>query len=139
MTNANKAKGTRWEKALREFFRALDIPAFKPYEEGHEDAGDIQGLTPFVGQAKDWRSWEAAIREGLDGAEKQAAVAREQYGVAFVKRARRPTGEGYAVTTVSTWALVWLRMRDAERLLVKHLPDEELLAYLDRHNRPTHT
>ncbi|MEU4568645.1 hypothetical protein [Micromonospora sp. NPDC023956] len=123
MSNPNKAKGNRWELALRKLFRAATIRAFKPYQEGHEDAGDIQGLSPFVGQAKDWARWEDAIRVGLDGAERQKVKAREAYGVAFVKRARSSTGYGYAVTTVVTFVRALLRLRRAEALLREHAPE----------------
>lgn len=57
------------------------------------------------------------MRVGLDGAEKQRVVAGRDYGVAFVKRARKGVGEGYAVTTVATWLRVLLRLRRAEELL----------------------
>lgn len=119
---AAKDKGNRWERPLRRAFNAFGIKAFKPAQEGHDDAGDIQGLSPFVGQAKNWRSWEAAMREGLDGAERQKVVAGEPYGVAFVKRARRSTGDGYAVMTVATFARVLKRLRRAEEQLAIHAP-----------------
>lgn len=115
--SAAKAKGTRWETALVRAFRAVGIGAYKPHQEGRADVGDIHGLSPFVGQAKDWRSWEAAMREGLDGAERQRVAAGEPYGAAFVKRARRGVWGGYAVMTVATFARLWLRLRRAEDLL----------------------
>lgn len=111
MTNANKAKGTAWELAVRRYLREQGIDAFKPYEEGHEDAGDVHGIDPFIGQAKDWRSWEAAIREGLDGAEKQARVAGQPFAVAIVKRARRPAAAAYVVMTLATFAAILRRLR----------------------------
>ncbi|MFG3710106.1 hypothetical protein [Micromonospora sp. NPDC047730] len=119
MSNPNGAKGSRWERALRVFFRAASIKAFKPYAEGRHDVGDLHGLSPFIGQAKDWRSWEDAMREGLDGAEKQRVHAGEHYGVAFVKRARRSTGDGYAVMRVVTFARLLRRLRRAEELLAE--------------------
>ncbi|MFI7069529.1 hypothetical protein [Micromonospora sediminicola] len=115
--SANKAKGTRWETALVRLFRAAGIRAYRPAQEGFRDTGDLHGLDPFIGQAKDWRSWEAAIREGLDGAETQRVNARQDYGVAFVKRARRSTGGGYAVLTVATFVRLLLRLRRAEAML----------------------
>lgn len=112
--SAAKAKGTRWETALVRFFRERGIEAYRPAQEGFRDVGDLHGLAPFVGQAKDWKSWESAIREGLDGAEVQKARAGHPFGVAFVKRARRGPGQGYAVMTVETWAEVLARLRAAE-------------------------
>lgn len=117
--NPHKKKGTAWETALVRFFRAATIRAFRPAQAGASDSGDLHGLSPFVGQAKNYRSWEDAIRLGLDGAEKQRMHAGEQYGVAFVKRARRSTGDGYAVMRVVTFARLLLRLRRAEQLLAE--------------------
>lgn len=120
--SANKAKGTRWESALVAYLAELWRGRFglvprRVAQEGFADTGDLHGMDPFIAQAKDWRSWEAAIREGLDGAEVQRVRAGADYGVAFVKRARRPVGQGYAVMTVETFARLLLRLRSAESRL----------------------
>lgn len=115
--SANKAKGTAYETALVRLFRAAGIRAYRPAQEGFRDTGDLHGLDPFTGQAKNWRDWQSAIREGLDGAETQRVNARQDYGVAFVKRARASTGRGYAVVTVATFVRLLLRLRRAEALL----------------------
>ena len=122
MTNARKAKGTRWESALRTFFRLLGIPAYRATQEGRLDVGDLHGLDPFVGQAKDYADTVTALRVGVDGAEVQAQNAGRDYGVAFVKRARASVSRGYAVMTVRTFALVLLRLQRAETALAKADP-----------------
>ncbi|MEV0267742.1 hypothetical protein AB0H43_03120 [Hamadaea sp. NPDC050747] len=122
MSNPNKAKGTDWERRLTRAFCALGLLATRPHNEGWQDSGDIHGLSPFVGQAKNWKSWEDAIREGLDGAERQKAHAGEPFGVAFVKRARRVLGDGYAVMTVATFGRMLVRLRRAEELLARDAP-----------------
>lgn len=127
--SANKAKGTRWETALvrslADFFGgAFGLAPRRVVQEGYTDSGDLHGVSPFIVQAKDWRSWDAAIREGLDGAERQKGHAAEPYGVALVKRARRGVGDGYAVMTVATFARVLLRLRRAEALLAASGPSE---------------
>jgi hypothetical protein len=110
--SAAKAKGTRWETALVLFFQALGfLTVRRNPPQGIKDSGDLAGMEPFVGQAKDWTSWQDAIREGLDGAEKQKLVAKLPYGVAFVKRARRSTGQGYAVMTIDTFAAILRELR----------------------------
>jgi hypothetical protein len=112
VSNPNKAKGTAWELAVRRYLRALGIDAFKPYEEGHDDAGDIHGVDPFILQAKNYRSWQDAIREGLDGAERQKRVAGVRWGAAVVKRLRRTDpGEAFVVMTLATFAEVLLDLR----------------------------
>lgn len=122
MANANKAKGTRWESALRDYLRDAGIDAYRPAQEGRADVGDLHGVDPFIGQAKDWRDLAAALREGVDGAQIQARNAGRAYGVAFVKRARAATGRGYAVMTVDTFVRVLRRLRDAEDALAWHSP-----------------
>ncbi|WGH20327.1 holliday junction resolvase [Arthrobacter phage MaGuCo] len=108
-------------------------------QEGFADSGDLHGIDPFIGQAKNYKSWEEAIRLGLDGAEKQKVHAGAAYGVAFVKRVRRSVGDGYAVMTVATFARLLVRLRRAEHYLRKHGPADvwdlhvaETAADLDR-------
>lgn len=123
--SANKAKGTKWEtdlvKSLGGFFGGrFGLSPRRVAQEGFKDTGDLHGIDPFIGQAKAWKSWEDAIREGLDGAEKQKQHAGRPYGVALVKRARRSVGSGYAVMTVATFGRLLLRLRRAEALLDAH-------------------
>ncbi|CCQ44292.1 hypothetical protein ARTSIC4J27_216 [Pseudarthrobacter siccitolerans] len=125
--SAAKAKGTKWETDLKRSLTAFFGGRFglaprRVAQEGFTDSGDIQGISPFVGQAKNYKSWEDAIRLGLDGAEKQKIHAGEPYGVAFIKRIRKPVGGGYAVMTVATWARVLLRLRRAESYLREASP-----------------
>lgn len=112
MSSPQKRKGGAWELAIRKFLRAAGIDAFKPYEEGHEDAGDIHGIDPFIGQAKAYASIVDGIREGVAGAERQAVVAGQPFGVAIVKRPGKATGEAYVVMRLDTFArlLRWLRL-----------------------------
>lgn len=124
----NKSKGTQWEtdlvNTLAAFWNGRHLLSPRRVaQEGFKDSGDLHGMSPFIGQAKNWRSWQAAIREGLDGAEKQKGHAHELYGVAFVKRAQRGTGDGYAVMTVATFAKLLLRLRRAEDWLGEVAPD----------------
>jgi hypothetical protein len=126
--SANKRKGTAWESALVAALSGLfrgryGLAPRRVAQEGYLDTGDLHGIEPFVGQAKNWRSWEDAIREGLDGAEAQARRAGQPFGVAFVKRVRRSTGAGYAVMTVATFARLLVRLRGAEERLRAADPD----------------
>ncbi|MEV1157753.1 hypothetical protein AB0J27_20375 [Micromonospora chokoriensis] len=118
---AAKRKGTAFEtllvRALGAFFRLrYGLKPYRPAQAG-QDVGDLNGISPWVGQAKAFKSWEDAMRLGLDGAERQKVAAGEAYGVAFVKRPRRSVGQAYAVMTVETWARVTARMLRAEELL----------------------
>lgn len=120
-----KAKGTAFEtlivKTLTAFFGGrFGLAPRRVAQEGFNDSGDIHGVSPFIIQAKAYKSWEEAIRLGLDGAEKQKSHAGESFGVAFVKRPRRSIGDAYAVMTVATFARMLLRLRSAEHYLRKH-------------------
>lgn len=122
------AKGTRWESAVRDFLNAVfggrwGLKVYRPRQSGFRDEGDLHGVSPFVLQAKDWRDVVSALREGVNGAVVQAEHAGEPYGVAVVKRARRPVGDAYAVLRLSDLARVIVRLRRAEALLEAHAPD----------------
>ncbi|QIG58512.1 RusA-like Holliday junction resolvase [Arthrobacter phage DrSierra] len=126
--SAAKSKGTAFEtlivKALAAFFGGrFGLAPRRVAQEGFNDSGDIHGVSPFIIQAKAYKSWEDAIRLGLDGAEKQKSHAGEPYGVAFVKRPRRSIGDAYAVMTVATFARLLLRLRSAEEGLKLSDPD----------------
>lgn len=126
--SAAKSKGTAFEtlivKALASFFGGrYGLAPRRVAQEGFNDSGDIHGVSPFIVQAKAYKSWEEAIRLGLDGAEKQKNHAGEPYGVAFVKRPRRSIGDAYAVMNVATFARLLLRLRSAEALLQAHAPE----------------
>lgn len=112
MSNPNKAKGTRWEVAVRDYFKEHGVNAYRPAQEGFKDVGDLHGVSPFAVQCKDWRDVTSAIREGLDGAQKQADNAGERYGVVIVKRARKPVSEAYAVLRLADFVDIVQRLRD---------------------------
>lgn len=109
--SAAKRKGTKWEVDVRDFFKAKGINAYRPAQEGFKDVGDIHGVDPFVIQCKDWKDWQAAIRDGLDGAQKQARNAGLPFGVCIVKRARKPVSEAYVVMRLEDFAEVVQRLR----------------------------
>ncbi|KUM41182.1 hypothetical protein [Arthrobacter sp. EPSL27] len=117
--SAAKSKGTAFEtlivKALASYFGGrYGLAPRRVAQEGFKDSGDVHGVSPFIIQAKAYKSWEEAIRLGLDGAEKQKHHAGEPYAVAFVKRPRRSIGDAYAVMNVATFARLLLRLRSAE-------------------------
>lgn len=111
MTRA-KDKGTRWESAVVAFLNACGVRAYRPAQSGFADQGDVHGVSPFILQCKDWRDVTSALREGVDGAQVQAVNAGERYGVAVVKRARKPVGEAYAVMHLEDFAALILDLRE---------------------------
>jgi len=128
MSNPAKRKGTAWESALVKslstiFAGRYGLEPRRVAQTGALDTGDLHGLSPVVGQAKAYRNLADGLREGVDGVQLQAKRAGEPFGVAFVKRVRKPTELGYAVTTVATFAALLLRLRRAETLLRENAPD----------------
>lgn len=122
MSNPNGDRGRRWEKAITDYLRPIfgRQAVVKPRQEGYIDIGDVH-LSPFVIQAKDEQAH--SFSSYLSDAEKQAAAAGEDYGVAVVKRRRYATEKAYVVMTLATFARVVARLRRAEGLLLRANPD----------------
>lgn len=115
MASAAKAKGTRHESAIVGYLNTQGIPARRVAQHGQLDLGDVHGIDPFVGQAKNYRDLATALRDGVDGAVAQAArVGRTYLPVAFVKRPRKGAADTYAVMPLSTFAEVLKRLQEAE-------------------------
>ncbi|GAA1701501.1 hypothetical protein [Fodinicola feengrottensis] len=101
MSSANKAKGTAFETAIVRFLQDGGLRAARKIQHGYLDDGDVDiGPGDFTLQAKNYRNVTDGVREGVEGAEKQAAVAGTDYGVAVVKRARKPVADAYVVMTL---------------------------------------
>ncbi len=122
MGNPNGDRGRRWEKAITDFLRSLlgRQTVIKPRQEGYLDTGDVH-VSPFVVQAKDEASHN--FSGYINDAEKQAANAGEDYGVAVVKRRNYGVGKAYAVMSLRTFGLVVLRLRRAEHYLLRANPE----------------
>lgn len=117
--SAAKQKGTAWETALVRFFAErfggrYGLAPRRVAQTGQLDTGDLHGISPFIAQAKNYKSVVDGLREGLEGAEIQKVRAGEPYGVALVKRPGKAVDKGYAVMTVETFADVLLRLREVE-------------------------
>lgn len=112
MSNPAKRKGTAFESAVRDYLAGAldDVSSYAPRrvaQEGWADTGDIHGVSPFILQCKAYRDTTAALRDGVAGAVVQAERAGEPFGVAVVKRPRKPISD----------AVVAFRLSDFARLL----------------------
>ncbi|WWV91882.1 RusA-like Holliday junction resolvase [Microbacterium phage phiMiGM15] len=115
MSNPAKAKGTAHESAVVRYLNERAIPARRVAQTGALDVGDVHGIDPFVGQAKNYRDLATALRDGVDGAVVQAKrVGADRLPVAFIKRPRKGVADVYAVMPLSTFADVLLRLEQAE-------------------------
>jgi hypothetical protein len=111
VSNPNKAKGTTFESAIRDYLVDQGIPAYRPAQAGSKDVGDLHGVSPFVLQAKNYRDLASALRDGVDGAAKQHVNAKERWGAAVIKRSRRSTKDAYVVMDLATFAEVLAELR----------------------------
>ncbi|MGW3177737.1 hypothetical protein ACWDD9_00540 [Kitasatospora sp. NPDC001119] len=132
MVNRAKAKGTAWESAVadylneqlgqyREFWKDGDRAVRwkdplnpdnvrRNVQEGVNDIGDL-GVRPFAGECKAEKSFDLAsyVRQ----AETEAKNAGQPFGVAYVKKPRAKTEDGYAVTSIRTHAAIVKALREA--------------------------
>ncbi|WP_051742965.1 hypothetical protein [Kitasatospora sp. MBT66] len=132
MANRNKAKGTGWESAVADYlneqlgqYRELWKEGERAVrwkdptdrdnvrrnvQEGVADIGDL-GVRPFAGECKAEKSYDLAayVRQ----AEAEATNAGQPFGVAYVKRPRAKTEDGYAVTSIRTHAAIVRALREA--------------------------
>jgi hypothetical protein len=113
VSSANKRKGTAWESAIRDYLVAHGIPARRVAQTGQLDTGDIHGIEPFVGQAKNVANLADAINQGIAGAKAQAPrVNADAIPVAFIKRRGKGTAQGLAVMELADFARVAARLRE---------------------------
>ncbi|MFJ7275346.1 hypothetical protein [Kitasatospora sp. NPDC098663] len=132
MTNRNKAKGTAFEREVadylneqlgqyRELWKGGDRAVRwkdptdrdnvrRNVQEGAADIGDL-AVRPFTGECKAEKSFDLAsyVRQ----AEAEAKNAGLPFGVAYVKRPRAKTEDGYAVTSIRTHAAIVKALREA--------------------------
>ena len=96
MASPQKRKGVAFETQILRFLQDSGLYAVRPQQAGFKDLGDIHA-PPFVIQAKSYTDLLAGIRAGVDGYQVQRANARLPFGVAVVKRARKPVEDAYVV------------------------------------------
>ncbi|MFD4397878.1 hypothetical protein [Kitasatospora sp. NPDC058478] len=132
MANRSKVKGTAWETAVADYLNE-QLGQYRPdWKDGdrvvrwkdpldpdnvrrnvQESAADIGDLNvrPFCGENKAEKSYDLAsyVRQ----AEAEAVNAGMPFGVAYVKRPRAKTEDGYAVTSIRTHAAIVKALREA--------------------------
>ena len=115
----NKAKGTGWEVAVRDYLneRFGRDTIYRPAQAGFRDTGDLHGMPYFAIQCKNWANVTNAVRDGIDGVLKQTGHAGKRLGVNIVKRARKNVRLGYAVMTLEHWRAMAYAMARADALL----------------------
>lgn len=114
MPNANKRKGTKWESDVVRYLKEHGLPdAHRVAQTGRDDSGDIHGVAPFILQAKDWANLADALRNGVEGAHRQAAVAGVPFGAAVIKRRGKGAQGAYVAMDMPTFVHVVRALRRA--------------------------
>ena len=108
--SASRARGTRWESELCDYFRAHGHPLVERRAlRGVKDSGDL--IFPgYVMEAKNVREWR--LNEWMTDAAKKAYRERVDRYVVLIKRKQHSTADGYAVMPV--WLLCELLADDEE-------------------------
>lgn len=113
--NANKAKGTRYESEIREFLNARGFTVNRVAQMGRLDQGDLHGYPLHIIECKNVKSID--LPSFVRQADKEATNAGRPFGVAFVRKARGATADGYAVRSIGTDVRLINRLRDMEEAL----------------------
>lgn len=105
MTNASKAKGTRWESRCRDHFRENGAPHCERLaQSGSKDRGDLTGIPGVVIECKARKT--LALAEWCDELRVEMANADASVGAVLVPRRNHPTANGYAVLPIDVFTLL---------------------------------
>ncbi|MFI6861315.1 hypothetical protein ACIBKZ_15670 [Streptomyces sp. NPDC050421] len=143
MSNPNKAKGTSWESAVRDYmnralglvdehgvwrdiYSALNVK--RPAQEGSADVGDVHAV-PFILECKNVKN--PAVPTFLRQAEVEAKNAGFPYGVAVVKVPRANVRRGRVHFTIATWTRVRRALRLSSRAMFERYAFSVSLRGLD--------
>lgn len=119
MTNPSKARGSLFERSVREYLRDQGLRVDHLKQSGTDDQGDL-----YVHQGDAVLELKATKRLNLSGFMKEAEVEAENYAkaqrrgsdlpafFAVVKATGKPIGKAYVVTTLDEWVRL---QRKAER------------------------
>lgn len=113
MTNANKAKGTRYESAVRDYFNSTGQAAHRLSQAG-ADVGDVHLNGSWALQCKDVA--QQRYKEWVDAVDDQRLAAGLRFGVVVHKRRNAPVGDGLVVMSLDTFSEVTNRLLVAELL-----------------------
>lgn len=95
--------GKAFERDLEKAIRAAGHKASRPVQKRSVDVGDLWIGDDVVMQAKDWKNLATAVTAGVAGAQVQAVHARRPFGVAAIKRPRKPITEAIVAMPLSVF------------------------------------
>jgi len=115
MSNANKAKGTRFESAVRNWLLDRRSKAWRPAQTGHRDVGDVHVDGMVALQCKD--AAQQRYLAWVEDANEQAVNAGLPYGAVVHKRRGKTVGESLVVLDLETFHTMQRRLCIAEDFL----------------------
>ncbi len=121
MTNANKAKGTRWESAVRDYLNSSGQSAHRIAQAG-DDVSDVHLNGLWAIQCKDVAQQRYA--EWVPAAERQAAAAGLKYSAVVHKRRNLSAGEALVVMTLDQFTDITNELRVAQMLTRDRVADQ---------------
>ena len=98
----NKAKGTRWEGAVRDFFRKIGfVKCDRAVLTGGDDRGDLLNLPRLAVECRDQKTitWS----KNIEDAQSRAEVAGADWGVAIIKRRQHGVDKAYVAMDLTTF------------------------------------
>ena len=102
MSNPSKQKGTRWENLGAGYLRDHGFPeVFRMATAGDHDAGDLGGIPAVAWECRDRAKFELA--KNVDDANSRARNKGARWGVAIMKRPRRPVRDAYGLLDMATF------------------------------------
>ena len=106
MTHPSKAKGSRWESAVRDFLAdRLGVRVERVPAGASLDRGDLTGVDGWAVECKDVARLDLA--GWMDEATAEAGnVGVGVWPVVVLKRRRKPVADGYVVMPLWVWAEV---------------------------------
>lgn len=111
--NSNKAKGTRWESSVRNYFNSTGQSAHRIAQAG-DDVSDVHLNGLWAIQCKDVAQQRYA--EWVPEAERQADRARLKYSAVVHKRRGLSAGEALVVMTLDQFAEITNELRVAHMM-----------------------
>ena len=115
MSNPNKAKGTRFESAVRDYLNSTGQSAHRIAQAG-ADVADVHLNGSWALQCKDVA--QQRYKDWVDDVEDQRLAAGLHFGAVVHKRRNAPVGDALVVMSLDQFAEITNRLRVAE-LLVK--------------------
>lgn len=114
MSNPNKAKGTRWESSVRDYFNSTGQSATRVAQAG-ADVSDVHLNGLFALQCKDVA--QQRYNDWVPAAEVQAKNAGLYYSAVVHKKRGQAVGDATVVMSLDAFADLTNRLRVAELLV----------------------